>query len=254
MWWHIVIVALVVVLVSSAASRTSRGMHLFAIEPQDNFFGVVGERHPVPGDQHDATDRRSRYPIFFAFMFSLLQANWTYTGYDASAHVAEETVGARVASAWGIFLSVAVSAVVGYIFLFVLTTHLPEPDTLFPATAATPTRPHTAQYYFGTGLRRLRHAADTTSSTIGGLLGAGIAIAMSFCGLSSVASAGRMLFAFSRDDGVPGSGWLKKVSHRYRTPANSLIAIVVVACLFTSPRSTSGRSVGRAAAASRSSS
>ena len=56
---------------------------------------------------------------------------------------------------------------------------------------------------------------------------------MAFCGLSSVASAGRMLFAFSRDDGLPGSGWLKKVSHRYRTPANSLTAIVVVAWLFT---------------------
>jgi amino acid transporter len=50
--------------------------------------------------------------------------------------------------------------------------------------------------------------------------------------LSSIASAGRMLFAFSRDDGVPGSRWLKKVSHRYRTPTNALVAIVVVAWLF----------------------
>jgi amino acid transporter len=56
---------------------------------------------------------------------------------------------------------------------------------------------------------------------------------MAFCGLSSVASAGRMLYAFSRDDGLPGSGWLKKVSHRYRTPANSLTAIVVISWLFS---------------------
>jgi amino acid transporter len=68
---------------------------------------------------------------------------------------------------------------------------------------------------------------------MGDLLAAGIAIAMSFCGLASVAAAGRMLFAFSRDDGIPGSVWLKKVSHKYRTPANSLTAIVVVAWLFT---------------------
>ena len=40
----------------------------------------------------------------------------------------------------------------------------------------------------------------------GDLLAAGIAIAMSFCGLASVAAAGRMLFAFARDDGVPGVG------------------------------------------------
>lgn len=50
--------------------------------------------------------------IAFAFVLGLLQAQWTYTGYDASAHVAEETVMARLNSAWGVFLSVAVSAVV----------------------------------------------------------------------------------------------------------------------------------------------
>src|SRR5262249_2308572 len=54
---------------------------------------------------------------------------------------------------------------------------------------------------------------------------------MSFCTLSSIASAGRMLFAFSRDDGVPGSRWLKKVSPRYRTPSNSVIAITVASWL-----------------------
>jgi amino acid transporter len=60
---------------------------------------------------------------------------------------------------------------------------------------------------------------------LGGLLAVGVAFAMTFCGFSSIASAGRMLFAFSRDDGVPGSGWLKKVSHRWRTPGNAVFAI-----------------------------
>ena len=54
---------------------------------------------------------------------------------------------------------------------------------------------------------------------------------MTFCGFSSIASAGRMLFAFSRDDGVPGSSWLKKISHRYRTPSNSVIAISMLSWL-----------------------
>src|SRR5947207_591542 len=51
-------------------------------------------------------------PFALVFVLGLLQAQWTYTGYDASAHVAEETVMARLNSAWGVFLSVAVSAVV----------------------------------------------------------------------------------------------------------------------------------------------
>ena len=54
---------------------------------------------------------------------------------------------------------------------------------------------------------------------------------MTFCGFSSIASAGRMLFAFSRDDGVPGSRWLKKVSPRFRTPSHAVLAISVASWL-----------------------
>jgi amino acid transporter len=230
-WWHIAIVALVVVLLTVAGKPDQSGMHLFAVEPQDTFWGSWANVIPFLGINLTYGSAIS-YPLFFAFMFSLLQANWTYTGYDASAHVAEETVGARVSSAWGIFLSVAVSAVVGYIFLFALTTHLPNLSTLFPTTDEAAANPNISTYYFGQGYAvfdTLRYNLDT----VGHLLGAGIAIAMSFCALSSVASAGRMLFAFSRDDGVPGSQWLKKVSHKHRTPTNSLVTIVVVAFLFT---------------------
>ena len=229
-WWHIAIVAAVVVLVLVAGKPDQSGMTLFAVQPQDAggswqnvipFTGITLNYGAAIG-----------YPLFFAFMFSLLQENWTYTGYDASAHVAEETVGARVASAWGIFLSVAVSAVVGYIFLFVLTTHLPNLSALFPKDLAKADANTLSTYYFGGGYA-VYETLKYNLATVGQLLGAGIAIAMSFCTLSSIASAGRMLFAFSRDDGVPGSGWLKKVSHTYRTPTNALVAIVVVAFVFT---------------------
>jgi amino acid transporter len=225
-WWHIVIVAAVVFLVFLAGKPDQSGLSLFAIQPLD----TAGSWDNNLGLFHLTYGPAVTYPLILAFFFSLLQANWTYTGYDASAHVAEETVGARVASAWGIFLSVAVSAVVGFVFLLALTTHLPDLSTLFPASlddSAT-----YSQYYFGGGVAVIDILRYNLGS-IGDLLSAGIAIAMAFCGLSSVASAGRMLFAFSRDDGLPGSGWLKKVSHRYRTPANSLTAIVVVSWLFS---------------------
>ena len=146
--------------------------------------------------------------------------------------MAEETVGARMASAWGIFLSVAVSAVVGFLFLMALTLHLPDLSTLFPADLANADATGYSQYYFGGGVAVIE-ILNYNLGQLGDVLSAGIAIAMAFCGLSSVASAGRMLFAFSRDDGVPASGWLKKVSHRYRTPANALIGMVVVSWLFT---------------------
>jgi amino acid transporter len=205
-------------------------MTLFAFQPQDQ-GGSWQNVIPFTGITLNY-GAAITYPLFFAFMFSLLQANWTYTGYDASAHVAEETVGARISSAWGLFLSVAVSAVVGYLFLFVLTTHLPSLKDLFPADLSKADPDKLSTYYFGGGYA-VFETLKYNLATFGQLLGAGIAIAMSFCTLSSVASAGRMLFAFSRDDGVPGSAWLKKVSHTYRTPSNALVTIVVVAFLFT---------------------
>ena len=228
-WWHIVIVAAVVILIFLAGKPDQSGLTLFAVQPQDVAGTWQNDLGVVKFDYGAAIS----YPVVLAFFFSLLQANWTYTGYDASAHVAEETVGARVSSAWGIFLSVAVSAVVGFIFLFALTTHLPSLTTLFPTTLDDASLPTASQYYFGGGVAVIDILVYNLGSQLGNILAAGIAIAMAFCGLSSVASAGRMLYAFSRDDGIPGSGWLKKVSHRYRTPVNSLIAIVVVSWLFT---------------------
>ncbi len=227
-WWHIVIVAAVVILVFLAGKPDESGLTLFAVQPLD----TAGSWNNNLGFVNLEYGPAISYPIILAFFFSLLQANWTYTGYDASAHVAEETVGARIASAWGLFLSVAVSAVVGFIFLFALSTHLPDLSALFPATLDDSTLPAASQYYFGGGVAVIA-ILEYNLGQLGDILAAGIAIAMAFCGLSSVASAGRMLYAFSRDDGLPGAGWLKRVSHKYRTPANALTGIVVVSWLFT---------------------
>ena len=228
-WWHIVIVVAVALLITILGKPDQSGMSLFAISPQD----TAGTWSNDFGDFHLTYGPAIGYPVIAAFFFSLLQANWTYTGYDASAHVAEETVGARVSSAWGVFLSVAVSAVVGYVFLMALTLHTPNLSTLFPPTLDDTTLPTASQYYFGGGVAVISILVYNLGDFLGNLLAAGIAIAMAFCGLSSVAAAGRMLYAFARDDGLPAAGWLKQVSHRYRTPANSLTGIVIVAWLFT---------------------
>jgi amino acid transporter len=226
-WWHIVIVAAVVVLVLVIGKPDQSGLQLGAIQPLDQ----VGSWDNNLGFTDLQYGAATTYPLILAFFFSLLQANWTYTGYDASAHVAEETIGARMSSAWGVFLSVAVSAVVGYVFLMVLSTHLPNLSTLFPNPLPSDLT-NTSQYYFGGGVAVIS-ILNYNLGSLGDVLAAGIAIAMWFCGLSSLSAAGRMLFAFARDDGVPGSGWLKKVSHRYRTPANALVGIAVVSWLFT---------------------
>lgn len=159
-------------------------------------------------------------PFGLVFVLALLQAQWTYTGYDASAHVAEETVMARLNSAWGVFLSVAVSAVVGYIMLMILTWSIPNGDIAATAGDAYPV----LQIVYG-----------NLSAFFANVIAVIIGVAMWLCGLSSITSMGRMWYAFARDDGMPASGLIKQISPRYRTPVWSIVitsVLAVVLCLY----------------------
>ena len=97
---------------------------------------------------------------------------------------------ARKNSAWGVFLSVAVSAVVGYVLLLILTWASPTATSPRPPT--TPIRCSTIVYD-----NLARSFANLVAIIIGG--------AMWLCGLSSITSMARMWYAFARDDGMPGS-------------------------------------------------
>jgi amino acid transporter len=123
--------------------------------------------------------------LALAFVLGLLQAQWTYTGYDASAHVAEETLMARLNSAWGVFLSVAVSAVVGYAMLLILTLHVPD-------VAATVDEANAPAVLYVAYENLWPAAAHTVAIIIG--------VAMWLCGLSSITS---MEAALVDDTGDP---------------------------------------------------
>jgi len=157
-------------------------------------------------------------PLGLVFVLALLQAQWTYTGYDASAHVAEETVMARLNTAWGVFLSVAVSAVVGYVLLMILTWSIPGGDVAATAKDAYPA---------------LYIAYANLSPGLGHLVAVIIGVAMWLCGLASITSMARMWYAFARDDGMPGAALLKRVHPGLRTPVWSIVVTSALAVLIT---------------------
>jgi amino acid transporter len=160
-------------------------------------------------------------PFGVVFVLGLLQAQWTYTGYDASAHVAEETVMARLNSAWGVFLSVAISAVVGYVLLLALTWRIPAGKLAETANDAYP-----VLYIAAANLSQL--AANVVAVVIG--------VAMWLCGLACISSMGRMWYAFARDGGMPGAAWLSQVHPRYQTPVWAIVVtsvLSVLLCLYS---------------------
>jgi amino acid transporter len=155
------------------------------------------------------------HPYWYAFMSGLLLAQWTYTGYDASAHTIEETRDARIRAPWGIFLSVAVSGLFGYLLIAFVTLAIRD----LPATAAA-----------SNPFRYVFEQAFPKSSFPMVVLWV-VTLAQWFCGLACVTSTSRMMFALSRDRGMPLSHLWAHVSRRYRTPAAAVWLSVVLALL-----------------------
>jgi amino acid transporter len=155
-------------------------------------------------------------PYVWLFLLGLLQAQWTYTGFDGSAHMAEETANARRSAPWGIVLSVAVSGVVGYGLLLALTLAIHS----VPAVLA-------AKDSQGNPVPAAIAILDTAlGAKIGNSLAALASMAMWFCGLSCVTSASRAVYALSRDGGVPWSGFFSRISKRHGTPGPAIWAVV----------------------------
>lgn len=151
----------------------------------------------------------------YGFLVALLQAGWTFTGYDASAHVSEETHDAALNAPRGILTAVLASAVAGWALLLAVTWAVPD---LAAATAAG----NPFIFVLEGALGRLGTALVWV--TVG---------AMWFCGLASVTSNSRMLYAFARDGGLPFSRQLARVSPRFRSPQVAVWVSVAMALLLS---------------------
>lgn len=155
-----------------------------------------------------------RHGTSYDFAVGLLLACWTFTGYDASAHVSEETRDPTRNAPWGMVMAVAVSGVAGYAMLLAVTLSIGD----LPAAVA-------ADNPFIFVLREALGAA------LGNALVLTAMAAMWFCGLSSVTSNSRMLFAFARDGGLPFAKTLAQVSPKFRSPHAAIWTSAAMALL-----------------------
>lgn len=151
----------------------------------------------------------------YSFLIGLLLAQWTMTGYDASAHITEETLDPRRNAPWGIVLAVLISAVTGLLMLMAVTASIPD---LSQALS------------FGDGafyeILKLRLGPQLGTALVGLIAGA-----MWLCGLASLTSASRMVYAFARDGGLPFAPFWARVSPRHRSPSNAIWGLAASALL-----------------------
>lgn len=159
----------------------------------------------------------SGFPYWYGFLLGLLVASYTFTGYDASAHVSEETAGAELSAPRGILMSVVISAIAGYLLIIGFLVAMPDlKDTL------NSTNP--VLYILTTRL----------GGTVGTLMFLIAIVAQFLCGTASITSNSRMIFAFARDGGMPYSKQLYKLTDR-QVPLNALYLSIISAFILGLP-------------------
>ncbi len=160
--------------------------------------------------------------LTYAFMLALILPLYTITGFDASAHISEETIDARRTVPRSMINAVIVSALFGFVMVcsFVLAMHDPAAsakdgaNVFFNLLAGLPAP---------TALKDVLYVA--------------IVVANYLCALAAVTSTSRMVYAFARDGGLPASRVWRHVSPAYRTPTNAiwLVALLSFAATLYSP-------------------
>src|SRR6478609_2139586 len=187
-WWHVIGAAAVIVI-------------LFLVPDHHASFSDVFAQTINNSGLFDGATSGAGW-LFFVLPISAILTQYTITGYDASAHLSEETKSAAGAAAKGIWRSIFYSAIGGWILLLAFLFAVQDPETVSAN---------------GGGVYTI-----FTESMSSGWVGIVLLISTAgqfFCSMACMTSSSRMLFAFSRDRAVPG--WkLWSTLSKNRVPAN----------------------------------
>ncbi|MCZ4522275.1 amino acid permease [Rhodococcus ruber] len=155
--------------------------------------------------------------LIFVLPISAILTQYTITGYDASAHISEETKGAADGAAKGIWRAIVYSAIGGWILLLTFLFAVNDSDAVSAGGGA-------VAVIFSQAMSSPWVGVVLLISTAGQL----------FCLTAIQTSSSRMLFAFSRDRAVPGHQLWSKVS-KNKIPANGVIVTAALAAVITLP-------------------
>jgi amino acid transporter len=204
-WWHVIGAAVVVLILVFAPPSHQSVSAVFTTWVNNTGFG-------------DPDNPTSGIPFFFFVIpLGFILTQYTITGYDASAHLSEETHSAADSAAKGIWRSIFYSVVGGYILLLSFLFAVQDVDGITKGGGG-------VVLIFNQALSP--HLAGTVLliSTAGQI----------FCTVACMTSATRMLYAFSRDGAVPGAALWSKLSPN-RVPVNGVFLTVIVALIITAP-------------------
>jgi len=206
-WWHVAGAAIIIAL-------------LIVVPDNHQSVGwVFSER--INNSGYDGGASSGVMFWFLVLPLGFLLTQYTITGFDASAHLSEETESASGAAAKGIWRSIFYSAVGGWILLLALLFAVQDQQAV---TDGINVGAYGSNVILDQALGNATHTVVIAISAFGQL----------FCTTACLTSASRMTFAFSRDGAIPGSRLWSKVNAK-KVPANAVMFVTVIAGLITLP-------------------
>jgi amino acid transporter len=191
---------------------------LFAFSPVALDFSRLVRFTNFTGDAGGAVVPFRTESIAFAFLLGLGYVCYTITGFDASAHTSEETQDAQVNVPKGMWTAVFWSWVFGLVAVAAYVLTMPSVEE---AAAA------------GWGAFDYMWNASLMPQALKIFLAVGLVAVNYMCALAGMTSCSRMMYAFSRDGGLPASKTLAHVSTQYRTPTYAIWTSAGLALLST---------------------
>ena len=201
--WHVIGVAVII------------GLLIFVPDDHQSASFVFGEKINNSGSFDGSTTSLGFW--LFVLPIGFLLAMYTQTGYDASAHTAEETRNASMAAAQGVWRSVFFSALIGWLVLLAF---------LFAATDVKAVNDSAG--FVGA---IFTSALDTWAAKLVILIAT---IGQLFCVAAGLTSASRTWYAFSRDRAIPGWALFHRVN-RNRVPLYAVMAVSFFSFLISIP-------------------
>jgi amino acid transporter len=191
------------------------GLLVFVPDDHQSVGFVFGERINNSGLHEGSTGGLSFW--FLVLPLGFLLTMYTQTGYDASAHTAEETKGASIAAAQGVWRSVFFSALIGWFVLLAFLFAANDVEAVNEAAG-----------FVGA---IFTSAMDTWAAKMVLIIAT---IGQIFCVAAGLTSASRTWYAFSRDKGMPGWALFRRVNND-RVPVYAVMAVSVFALIITLP-------------------
>lgn len=196
-------------------------------QPASFVFGYINDGTGVDGNP-GWSERAS--PAYLVVCGSLL-AQYTLTGFDASAHLSEETRRASWSAPIGVVSSVGFSAIFGLLVLLSFLFSIQDFQTTLSSTYGQPV---------------LQILLDVFGEDGALVLFSLIIICVWHCGLFSMTSNSRMMFAFARDGGI--HPFFHRVDARFRSPIRAVWLAATLSFILALP--SLGSDVAFAAATS----